>query len=135
MSLSRSKAVLLVCLMWVFFLPTAQALSLGGINVYSALNDPLDAEIIVSSTDAGEIFNANVQLASQEIHDKAGLSVSQHLRNLRFKPIVKENGQFVIKVTTDSPVSEPVLEFIIDLTGRNTNLIRGYSLHLDPPNL
>jgi len=135
MTLSRSKAYLIGCLMWVWFLPAAQALSLGEINITSALNDPLDAEIMVSSTDAGEILNARIQLASQSVHDKAGLSINQHLRNMRFKTIAKENGQFAIKVTTARPVSEPVLEFIIEVTGSNSNLIRGYALHLDPPNL
>ncbi len=135
MMLSRSKACFIGCLLWVLFLPTAQALSLGDIKLNSSLNDPLDAEIMIYSTDAGEILNARIQLASQEIHSKAGLSINQHLRNLQFKAIAKDNGRFAIKVTTLKPVSEPVLEFIIELTGGNSNLIRGYALHLDPPSL
>jgi len=135
MSLRRSNTYLIGCLIWVLFLPTAQALSLGDITVNSSLNDPLDAEIMVYSTDAAEILNARIQLASREIHQKAGLSINKHLRNLRFKTIAKQDGRFAIKVTTDKPVSEPVLEFIIELTGSNSNLIRGYAMHLDPPNL
>jgi len=135
MSLSQSKTYLIGCLIWVLFSPAAQALSLGEITVNSSLNDPLDAEIMVYSTDAAEILNARIQLASQKIHDEAGLRVNKHLRNLRFKTIAKDNGRFAIKVTTLRPVSEPVLEFIIELTGSNSNLIRGYAMHLDPPNL
>jgi len=135
MSLSQSKAYLIGGLIWALCVPFAQALSLGDIKVYSALNDPLDAEIMVYSTDAAEILNARIQLASLQIHDKAGLSVNRHLRNMRFKTIAKDNGRFAIKVTTIRPVSEPVLEFIIELTGSNSNLIRGYAMHLDPPNL
>jgi len=135
MSLSRSKAYLIGCLIWVLFLPVANALSLGEIKVNSALNDPLDAEIMVYSTDAAEILNARIQLASRDIHSKAGLSINRHMRDLRFKTIARDNGHFAIKVTTARPVSEPVLEFIIELTGSSSNLIRGYALHLDPPNL
>jgi len=135
MNLSRSKAYLMGCLIWLLFLPTAQALSLGEITVSSALNDPLDAEIMVHSTDAAEMLSARIQLASLKIHNEAGLSINRHLRNLRFKTIAKDNGRFAIKVTTLRPVSEPVLEFIIELTGSNSNLIRGYAMHLDPPNL
>lgn len=135
MTLNRSKAYLVGCLIWVLFLPSAQALSLGEIKLFSHLNDYLDAEIMVYSTDAGEILNTKIQLASQEIHTKAGLTINQHMRNLEFKTIAKDKNSFAIKVTTSRPVSEPVLEFIIDLTGSNSNLIRGYALHLDPPDL
>lgn len=135
MKLNRRRAYLMGFFLWVLFLPTAQALSLGEITVNSALNDPLDAEIRVYSTDAAEILNTRTRLASREIHNKAGLSMNQHHHNLQFKTIVKKNGQFAIKVTTTRPVSEPVLEFIIEVTGSNSNLIRGYALHLDPPNL
>ena len=134
MILSRGRAFLTGSLIGLFWVPMVQALSLGEIQVFSALNDPLDAEIQVYSTDAAEILNARVQLASEKIHRKAGLAVNKHMRNLRFKTVVKDNGQFVIKVTTQRPVSEPVLEFIIEVTG-SSNLIRGYSLHLDPPGL
>lgn len=131
MSLSRSKAYLIGCLIWSLFSPVANALSLGEIKVNSALNDPLDAEIKVYSTDAAEILKARIQLASKQVHSKAGLSINRNMRDLQFKPITRDNGNFAIKVTTSRPVSE----FIIELTDSNRNLIRGYALHLDPPSL
>ncbi|MCK4743885.1 MAG: hypothetical protein KAT25_08705 [Sulfuriflexus sp.] len=108
---------------------------MGDIEVHSYLNDPLDAEIIVHSTDTAEILNARVQLASRVVHDKAGVDINQHVRRLKFKPVAKSNGKFSIQITTRRPVSEPVLEFIVEVTGSSSNLIRGYSIHLDPPNL
>jgi len=135
MSFKRSKGYLVGCFIWLLSMPVAQALSLGEIKVKSALNDPLNAEIVVHSTDAAEILNARIQLASRAIHTKAGLTVNQHLRRIKFKPIAKENGRFAIQLTTSRPISEPVLDFIIEVTGSSSNLIRGYAVHLDPPGL
>jgi len=135
MSLQQSLGYIVISLVGLLLAPMAQALSLGEIKVRSALNDPLDAEIAIHSTDAAEILNARVQLASHELHDKAGLTVNKHLLQIKFKPVVSENGKFAIQITTRRPVSEPTLEFIIEVVGGNSNLIRGYAIHLDPPNL
>ena len=116
-------------------MPMAQGLSLGEISVQSALNEPLEAEIAVHSTDAAEILNSTAQLASRDVHDKAGLSINQHLLQMKFKPVAKRNGKFAIKINTLRPITEPVLEFVVDVTGGSSNLIRGYAVHLDPPNL
>lgn len=133
MNLQRSLEYIVIGIVGLLMMPMAYALSLGEINVRSALNDPLDAEIMVHSTDAGEILNARIQLASREIHNKAGLTINQHLLRMKFKPIVSENGKFAIQATTLRPVSEPVLEFIIEVRGGSSNLIRSYAIHLDPP--
>lgn len=135
MSLHRSIGCIAAAIIGLLLAPMAQALSLGEISLQSALNDPLNAEIIVHSTDAAEILNARIQLASRSVHDKAGLDINPHLRRMKFKPIAKQNGKFAIQVTTLRPISEPVLEFIIEVTGSSSNLIRGYAIHLDPPNL
>jgi len=134
MGLYRNIGCIIACIAGLLMAPMVQALSLGDIDVKSALNDPLDAEIIIHSTDAAEILNARIQLASRDVHTKAGLKINQHLRRIKFKPIAKENGRFAIQVTTVRPISEPVLEFIVEVTG-SSNLIRGYAIHLDPPNL
>jgi len=135
MNLYLSIRIAVICVVGLFTIPMAHALSLGDIKIKSALNDPLDAEIAVHSTDAGEILNAKIRLASQDVHDKAGLAITQHHLRLQFKPITTGSGRFAIQVTTLRPVSEPVLEFIIEVTGGSSNLIRGYAVHLDPPNL
>lgn len=135
MSLFMSIRVTVICVVGLFIMPMAQALSLGEIKVYSALNDPLNAEIIIHSTDAAEILNAQVRLASYDVHNKAGLDINRHLRRMTFKAVVRENGKFAIQLRTLRPVSEPVLEFIIEISGGGGNLIRSYAIHLDPPNL
>jgi len=135
MNCQKGLGRIVIGMIMLLIMPMAHALSLGDINVRSALNDPLDAEITVHSTDAAELLNSRIQLASHEVHNKAGLSINQHLLRMKFKPVVTANGKFSIQVTTLRPISEPVLEFIIDVTGGSSNLIRGYAIHLDPPNL
>ena len=111
----------------------SHALSLGEISVLSSLNQPLQAEIALYTTQPGEIVDVNVILASNEVHEQLGINMADIVRKLKFK--VKRNpaGQFVIMLTTRQPVREPILDFVIDVSGSAVNLRRGYSIHLDPP--
>lgn len=109
------------------------ALSLGEISVSSALNQPLQAEIALYTTQPGEIVDVNVVLASNEVHQQLGVDVANIMRKVRFKVKRKPAGQFVIVLTTLHPVREPILDFVIDVSGSLVNLRRGYSVHLDPP--
>ena len=131
--MTRFNTAFAVLFSWLLMIPAAQALSLGQITVNSALNDPLDAEISVYSTDSGEILNAHIELASYEVHEQAGMALNNRLREVTFKAVHKQDGKFVIRLQTRRPIREPVLEFILEVSGSSGYLRRDYAIHLDPP--
>lgn len=111
----------------------AHALGLGDIHLRSALNQPLDAEIDL--VEVRDLSSAEVipKLASPEDFNKAGVDRQYFLSGLKFTPIVKPNGKSVIRVTSDRPVQEPYLNFLVEVLWPNGRLLREYTVLLDPP--
>lgn len=110
----------------------ALALGLGQIQVKSALNQPLQAEIPVLADSASELQGLKVALASPDDFARAGLNITRMDVPLKFK-LVTRNGSPVIEVTTDTPVGEPAMDFLIEVNWANGRLLREYSVLLDPP--
>ncbi|HET8899446.1 MAG TPA: fimbrial protein FimV, partial [Rhodanobacteraceae bacterium] len=108
------------------------ALGLGQIRVKSTLNQPLRAEIPVLADNAAELRGLEVALASPEDFARAGLNLSRMTVPLEFK-LVRHGASAVIEVSTDKPVGEPALDFLISVNWANGKLLREYSVLLDPP--
>lgn len=111
----------------------AQALGLGDINTKSGLNQKFQAEINLHSVTPQELSAVNVHLAPAEVFKSAGVVWYPFLSQLRFVPQVNANGQVVIGVTTDFPIREPYLDFLIKVDWPKGRLIREYTVLLDPP--
>ena len=111
----------------------AHALGLGEVTLQSALNQPLVAEIELlegRDLDANEVIPT---LASPEAFNKAGIDRQFFLTDLKFTPVLKANGKSVIRVTSNKPMREPYLNFLVQVLWPNGRLQREYTLLLDPP--
>ena len=112
---------------------TASALGLGEIRLSSALNEPLRAEIPLVSVTAEETDLLSVRLAPRDHYQRAGIVEVPELRQLRFEAVTGADGKPVIKVTTREPVSEPFLNFLIEVNWPAGRVVREFTLLLDPP--
>jgi pilus assembly protein FimV len=110
----------------------SHALGLGDIQLRSALNQPLDAEILLSSVKADELSRINVRLADEVAYLTSGVERAPALGALAFTVVAQGKGA-VIKVTTRDPVKEPFLDFIIEVNWPAGRLLREYTVLLDPP--
>jgi len=111
----------------------AHALGLGEVTLQSELNQPLVAEIELLESrglDANEVIPT---LASPEAFNKAGIDRQFFLTDLKFTPLIKANGKSVIRVTSNKPMREPYLNFLVQVLWPNGRLQREYTLLLDPP--
>ncbi|WP_191488585.1 FimV/HubP family polar landmark protein [Pseudomonas sp. FEN] len=110
----------------------APALGLGDITLHSALNQPLNAEIAL--IEPGELAEGelSVSLATPEEFTRAGVQRVFFLNDLRFTPVLRGNRS-VIQVQTNKPVSEPFLNFLVQVNRPNGRLLREYTVLLDPP--
>lgn len=131
MRVTRKKCFLV--LLFGMFSGPVYALSLGEIKVDSALNQPLQAEIPIYDNEPASLLDVEVGLASHSAHAQAGIDKSHILNRIRFKVVRNVDGQFVIRLTSQQPVREPVMEFVLEVSNRNGHLRRSYALHLDPP--
>ena len=111
----------------------AFTLGVGGIEVKSALSEPLNAEIQLFSVRPGEGDNIRVSLATLKEFTAAGIDRPLHLSYLKFKVIEKGDGNAYVKVYSDRPIREPFLDFLVDIDWPSGRLLREYTLLLDPP--
>lgn len=127
------KLLARLSLVTLFLVPGfAFALGLGEIDIHSALNQPLDAEIELVGFDPSDIDEIRVELASQDIFERVGVPRPFLLTRLKFTPTVIR-GNAVIRVTSTDPIPEPFLTFLIDLRWSQGQLLREYTVLLDPP--
>ncbi|MBL4763246.1 MAG: hypothetical protein JKY93_11190 [Gammaproteobacteria bacterium] len=118
----------------VLMLPaTSFALGLGDIEVSSALNQPLDAEVDIVTGRPDEVENLIVSLADLQTFNRAGLERSISLTKLRFKVAERSDGSHFIKITTRQSVREPFLTFLLEADWAKGKIIREFTLLLDPP--
>lgn len=109
------------------------AVGLGDIKLRSALNEPLDATITLRALKPGDVDDMRVQLADRGQFARAGLDRPFALNKLRFAVKELTGGGGAILVTTKDPVTEPYLNFLVDLDWAQGRVIREYTVLLDPP--
>lgn len=112
--------------------PAAHAFGLGKLELHSALNEPLNAEIAVTALHGEEADTLQVKLASNAEFEKAGLERNFVLSGLEFK-VIQDKGVTHISVSSKLPVKEPLLDFLVIATTGEGRLIREYTVLLDPP--
>ncbi|MEM1091882.1 MAG: FimV/HubP family polar landmark protein [Pseudomonadota bacterium] len=111
----------------------AWSLGLGEIQVSSKLNQPLEAEIALLYDDVTEPESTEVSLAAPEDFERVGLDASALLVDLTFSVQADAAGRYVIAVTSVEPVTDPFVDFLIEVNWPNGRLLREYVVLLDPP--
>lgn len=115
-----------------FYSGVVPALGLGEITLHSALNQPLEAEIELLQVADLSASDLLVRLAPAEVFNRSGVDRLVFLNDLRFTPLLR-GGNSVIRVVSSQPVREPYLNFIVEVARPNGQLLREYTVLLDPP--
>lgn len=113
---------------------TAMALSVGEAQVLSSLSQPLRAQIDLQGVRDLGPEEVKVRLASAEAFKKAGIDRDSAVLALKFEPTLNAKGQSMIRVTTSRPITEPYLNFLVEVVSPDGLQLREYSLLIDPPN-
>jgi len=112
----------------------ADAAGLGKVTVFSALGQPLRAEIEVTAT-REELSGMKAQLASRDAFRQAGIDLSGSIQGISFSLDKRPNGQNVIRLSSNVPVNDPFLDMLIELTWPSGRMVREYTFLLDPPEI
>ena len=124
-----ASTVAFIALIWM---STGWALGLGDVELRSALNQPLDARIELVSPREDELEQLRVGLASTEHFERYGLERSSIHARMRFE-VVRDGRDAYIHVTTEQPVRDPFISFLVEARWAAGRLLREYTLLLDPP--
>ena len=128
----RKSAVALALLLLVVSI-RLNALGLGEIEMLSALNQPMRADIGLTSVVGVDISQIKIALASREDHVRLGLSRAKILSDFKFEVVQDSSGKAVIKVSSSDAVREPYLEFLLEMVWENGRMVREYTVLVDPP--
>jgi len=109
------------------------ALGLSHIQVYSKLNEPLNAKINILSIPKGKANTIKVSLASGRAFRRAGLERPFILTKINFKVQNIGKTSSVINVATQQVVKEPFLNFLVEVSWPGGRILREYTVLLDPP--
>ncbi|MDH5730807.1 MAG: hypothetical protein OEZ58_17600, partial [Gammaproteobacteria bacterium] len=109
------------------------ALGVGIIDVQSNLDEPLVAEIPLLSVNADDIRSLSVTLADKDVFTRMGAEITPTIEQLQFDIEQNSSGEYLIKISTDKSVSEPFLNFLIEINWRDGRLTREFTVLLDPP--
>lgn len=113
------------------FFSSAWALGVGSLKTESALNQPLAGKIEILGVQGNELDSLTVEIAPEAVYERMGIERHEALDKLRFE-IVKDASQPHIRVTTDEPVGEPFLNFLIEINWASGRLLREFTALLDP---
>lgn len=125
------KTVLALCFALVPLLSSAAGL--GKLNVFSALGEPLEAEIEVLSVSNEELGSLTANLGSADQYAEQGIDKTAAQQNIKVEVVKKPNGSPVIHLSSKQAVTEPFLDMLVQLVWNEGQLSREYTLLLDPP--
>ncbi|MEP6546494.1 MAG: FimV/HubP family polar landmark protein [Gammaproteobacteria bacterium] len=110
----------------------AHAIGLGDIHVDSALNENFAAEIDIVGATALELTDLRASLANRETFLRYGADRPAFLSSATFKVVQDSHGRAVLAVRSSESFTEPVVNFLVDLNWHNGELVRQYTVLLDP---
>ena len=111
----------------------AHALTMGRLQVQSALGEPLRAEIDVADISAVEADSLRVGIAPVSAFNAAGVSYSSALSDVRVALQRRADGRYVVRVNGTRPLNDPFLDVLLEANWNGGRIVRDYTVLLDPP--
>ena len=112
------------------------ALTLGRISANSSMGQPLRAQLEVVQITAEQASSLEISLAEPERFTAANMQLNPVLKGFRATLVPSDTpGVTRIQLETTEPITEPFLDMAIQFRWAGGELLRTYTLLLDPPNL
>ncbi|MBS0420572.1 MAG: hypothetical protein JSR66_22885 [Proteobacteria bacterium] len=116
--------------------PTASlALGLGDIRVESALHQPLVAQIELIGAADDELGRLSAAIASDELFEHYNLERAPFIYGTTLSVGRDAQGRPVLNMRSTEKFTEPVVTLLVDLHTPHGELVREYTLFLDPAGL
>ncbi len=112
---------------------TGLPLSIGDIQLHSALNQNLNAEIKLKLDSGENPADITVRMAPPEKFDQAGIPWSYFLTKIKFDLVVLNDGAIIVKLFSRESLNEPFLDFLLEVSWSQGSQYREFTLLIDPP--
>ena len=117
------------------FSSVVQALGVGELQVNSALDEPLSAEIPLTPSGPKETKTLQARLVARPDFDVAADATAPMSGELRVKVAQGPDGQPFLKLYSERPVREPYIRFLLQLDWVGGRLTREFVALIDPRHL
>ena len=120
-------------LLWVsIFAASVQGLQMGEIHSHSKIGEPLDAtvDLWLSPSDAAQPMRFKI---SPDFSYRQNTQLTAIVKRIEARLAQDTNGKHYLRISTDAPVSEPIVAFRLKLFIDDTAIIRHFALALSPP--
>ena len=107
------------------------AAGIGGINVTSALGQPLKADIELVAVNQSEKSSLVARLASPEAYKAAGLDYPFG-NKFKFTIESRADGESYIHATSAQFINDPFVSLLVELSWSSGKLVREFTFLLDP---
>ena len=115
-------------------LPTAGIpLGLGDIELHSALNQPLNADIGLLDVSPASLGNIQVNFANGDEFQKLGLDRPSFLSSIKMELRKDESGRQFINLSSSQAIREPFIDVLLAVSWPQGRLVKEYTMLLDPP--
>jgi len=104
--------------------PSVSALAVTDAELHSHLNQQLDARVYLQKVDKSDL--STLKIAVREVMDSG-----EDMPNIQCELKEDQQGHY-ISLTTEDPIREPVVRFMLELNWSKGHLIREYDLIMDP---
>lgn len=111
----------------------AHGLGLGDITLRSALDQPLAAEIRLRGVGDLNPNQILVGLGSAGDFERAGVERVYLLSDIQFEVQLDGEGNGVVRLSSDRPIREPYLDFVVEVRWPTGRVLREYTVLLDLP--
>jgi pilus assembly protein FimV len=111
----------------------AEALTMGRLNVLSALGEPLRAEIDVTEISGSEAEGLRVNIAPASAFNAAGVNYNNALADIRIALQRRADGRYVIRLNGNRPLNDPFVDLLLEANWNTGRIVRDYTVLLDPP--
>jgi pilus assembly protein FimV len=129
----KSLKINALALAMVLAAESVGAAGLGRLSVFSALGQPLKAEIELLAVQPEETGSLVARLASSEAFRQARMERADALGTLQFGIEQRPGGQSVLRITSSQAINDPFLDLLIELNWSSGRILREYTVLLDPP--
>ena len=109
------------------------ALGLGELSLDSFLNEPFKAKVDLLNTGGLSEHQIRIRLATSEDFDRLGVDRAYFLTSITFEVEIDDSGRAQIILSSEAPVREPYLDFIVEARWPSGRLLREYTVLVDPP--
>ena len=131
-NLTRQAIAATACAGLLLAALVADAAGLGAIAVQSSLGQPLVAQVEITTLQAGEFDEIKARIASRDTYENAKLAYVPVYRLITITAERRADGHPILRLSSNAPVNEPVIDLLVELTWNSGKIVQKYSILLDP---